>query len=473
MSRVARRFVAAALACVAAPACGLVSHDPELAAFPPDGVNDFGDASPVEVCLGTARVVAPSVAVGLGGALCVPDDAAAAPCSDDTACEGIERCVCGRCIVEACEGSSCEDGRVCRGNRCTTSCAKDGECAAGERCASGGCARACSRDDECLHGERCDPLEEVCSSLLCSDVIPCGAGDRCEPQQVTGDLREPELATVDGAPVGFVELRTPGASRPSVILRARIDSATRWTAEPSTPVLAGAAGEAVGAPAVLVSGSRVDLWFSTSDKSAIGHAVSNDGGRSFMRDPAPALVPADAWENGFVGSPSVAIFGGATLLAFEGGPGAGIGLARVDPDTGALARVGHAPIATPKTVSDATFWRHVTEVRAPYLVPEQTLLRVYFTGRGEEASDALVGKDEVPAPANDSIGLVATRDLETFSPYPAGPVFSRVTNLRAYLGESEAAVELAPEGKPGAAIVFVSADATGKATTGLARAGTF
>jgi hypothetical protein len=99
------------------------------------------------------------------------------------------------------------------------------------------------------------------------------------------------------------------------------------------------------------------------------------------------------------------------------------------------------------------------------------MLRIYFTGRGIEASDSIVQGKRVPAPPNDSIGLVATRDLQHFDVYPAGPVFARVTNLRDFLGESEAAVQIDPNGAAGASIVFVSADASGKLTTGLSFAG--
>jgi hypothetical protein len=86
-----------------------------------------------------------------------------------------------------------------------------------------------------------------------------------------------------------------------------------------------------------------------------------------------------------------------------------------------------------------------------------------------EGGDALVGGVAVPAEANDSIGMAASLDARSFAGYPAGPVLARLTNLRTYLGEREAAVRLPAEG--GAEITFVSADATGQSLTGLARAG--
>jgi hypothetical protein len=458
------------LAALAPASCGLVSDDTAFTPFPPDGVNDFGAALPVEVCVGSARVVTPSSAVGLGGSLCVASGTRGKACSSDATCDGIERCVCGTCIVEACVGSSCEDGRVCRGQRCTDACAHDADCAGGERCSIGGCARPCSRDDECHYGERCDPLDGVCSTSLCSGVVPCGDGQSCRAEQTVSDLREPEVVTIAGQSVGFVQILGPGTPPSSAILRVRIDSDTRWTADPEAPVVTSKPGESVGGPAALASGAHVELFFANGDGSAILRAVSDDGGKSFSRDATPVLVPAEAWEHSWVGSPAVVSFGGAKLLAYEGGPHAGIGLASLD-DGGKATRISKAPVATPASVDDPVFWRNVTEVRAPYLVVADTMLRVYFTGRGVEAGDAIVQGKRVPAPPNDSIGLVATRDLQHFDAYPAGPVFSRVTNLRAFLGESEAAVQIRPGGQPGASIVFVSADASGKNTTGLARAG--
>ena len=72
-----------------------------------------------------------------------------------------------------------------------------------------------------------------------------------------------------------------------------------------------------------------------------------------------------------------------------------------------------------------------------------------------------------PAEVNDSIGMVATTDVAKFDRYPNGPVFAEVANLRAYLGEREAAVQLGPGG---ASIAFVSTDASGSNENGLARA---
>ena len=43
---------------LAGTSCGLLSHDPGSAVVPSDGVGEFGVSAPVELCVGTARVVA-------------------------------------------------------------------------------------------------------------------------------------------------------------------------------------------------------------------------------------------------------------------------------------------------------------------------------------------------------------------------------------------------------------------------------
>ena len=281
-----------------------------------------------------------------------------------------------------------------------------------------------------------------------------------------GELHEPEVVTIEGESVAFVEIRGGGPSPSAAVYRARIDSeGRRWTADPLTPVLAPAGGESLGAPSALVRGGRVELFFATG--GAIARAISADGGRSFTRDAAPALVAASAWEKGFVGSPAAVDRDGATLLFYEGGPRAGVGFARVDASGHAVRAFDHAVI-TAEGVEDPAAWRGVTEVGAPYAVAVGDATRVYFTARGIEGLDASAGDASLPADANDSIGLFSTRDLVHFEAHAGGPVFARVANLRAYLGEREAAVRVPAEGA--AAIVFVATDASGASVSGLARA---
>jgi hypothetical protein len=450
---------------LAIAACGLAPVPAPSPAFPGDGVAGFGDASPIEVCLGQGRVLAPDLASS-ADSLCVAASGQGAPCTDDSTCSGIEQCVCGQCIVEPCDtGADCAEGQVCNDNRCTTGCATDGDCASGETCSAGGCTRPCSHDADCHYGERCDDLFNVCATKLCSASMPCAPGDRCQATTVSAELHEPEIAVIDGEPVAYVELR-PNGPGSGTIYRASVDGPGQWTADPMSPLPGATMGEGQGAPSLLVDGASVEMYFAIGDGKGIGHAVSSDGGHTFTPDAAPVLVPAAGWESGWIGSPSAVRFQGSTLLFYEGGPRAGVGMARVG--SSGATRAGDGPVVTPSLVASPLFWRDVTEVGAPYAVVVGDILRVYFTGRGVEGSDAVHGDAAIPADPNDSIGLVATSDAVTFSPYPTGPVLARITNLRAYLGEREASVRLFAGG--GAEITFVSTDASGTAESGLAAA---
>jgi hypothetical protein len=443
--------------------CGLVSRDPPVSELPGDGVSDFGDSSPIEICLGTARVVPASETLTSAG-VCVPNGSEGLACAGDAACSGIERCICGRCVVEACQGvASCEGGRVCRGRRCTTACSADAECAPDERCISGGCARSCTDHAACHFGERCDPLDGVCASKLCGDAMTCGPSETCELEKRPGEIHEPAIVTGGGEPIAFIEIRTPA----SAIYRARIDTPERWTADPPEPVLTAGAlgGTDVGAPSVLATGSSLAIFVAVDGGARIARATSADRGLHFDPDPSFSFEPVEPWENGRVGSPSAVVFNGATYLFYEGGARAGIGLARID---GASIERSPEPILTPTSIEDPFFWRGITEVGAPHASAAGGLVRLYFTARGAEGGDAMVGGATVPADRNDSIGLATTRDLKTktFELYPAGPVLARVTNLLTYLGEREPTVEIVPEG---VALTFLGTDATGTSTSGLAR----
>jgi hypothetical protein len=458
-----------------ATGCGLLGNEPARA-FPKSGVGDFGPSAPVEVCLGSARVVSSSRA-STASAVCVKHGAEGAACASDASCRGAERCICGRCIVQACDsGTSCGDGQVCRGRRCTTGCSADDACTTGERCVTGGCARPCSSDAACAFGERCDPLDNVCGARLCSDEVPCRAAERCTPIEVVGSLREPELVSIGGESLLFLEIRRPaagGTGEDSAIYRARASTSLRYTIEPAEPVIAAASEGGASAPSALVREGRLELYFTLGEGAGIARAISTDEGRTFRRAPGLVLSPESAWENGWIGSPAAVLRGGEALLFYEGGPRAGIGLARITAG-GEGSRLHEAPVLAPTDVEDPLFWRGVTEVSAPYAVMDREALRLYFTARGAEGGDALVDHARVPADRNDSIGLVTTRDLVGFTRSPTGPVFARSANLRAYLGEREAAVRLGGVSATGlrdAEIVFVAADAAGSAESGLAHAG--
>lgn len=440
--------------------CGLASGEGERAPFPADGVGAFGEASPVEVCRGTTRIVAPALATG-ATALCVSEGQTERACGADGDCEGIERCICGRCVVAPCQGAgSCDGQEVCRGRRCTRACGEDGDCASGERCVSGGCARSCASNGDCHHGEVCDALDEVCTTSLCGGGASCGSGSTCIAVAEVAELGEP--AWLGDEPIAFVELtRGPETS----LLRARIEAPSRWRVDPEEPVFVMPGEARVGAPSVLRRGARLELYAEVGDPARIVRAISTDEGRSFVVDQDPALLAAEPWEEGAVGSPSVFAFGGATYLFYEGGKGRGIGLCQVT--TQGCTRTSPNPVLAPADVEDPVFWRGVTQVRAPHAFLAGEIVRIAFTARGTEGHAAMGPEGALPPDPNDSIGLAATTDLKTFSLYPVGPMYARLVNLRAYLGEREAAVRVLPAG---AEMVFVSADASGEGVTGIYRA---
>ena len=467
-----RRCAAALIVAGALGACGLAPHEPGTAPVRSDGVTDFGDSAPIELCLGATRVVARSS--GNASSVCVREGSTPALCESDAQCQGIEQCICGRCTVRACAGpASCEGGQVCRARRCTAPCASDGECAAGERCVSGGCARSCTNDAACHFGERCDALDDVCVTRTCGPSMGCGLGDACEPQAARGDVREPDVVTVDGEALAFFELRMGVGLNNVAIHRARILAPRRWIIDPIEPVLIlGNSGRA-GAPSIRASrgvatltDGALELYFADGEQR-IGRALSTDGGRRFTPDPEAVLTANEAWEADHLGSPSAFDVGSEVMLAYEGGAGAGIGLARIR--GGVAERVGPGPVVTPATVLDPIFWRGVSAVSAPYALAdfEDGSVRLYFTARGAEGSDALSSDGSLPADINDSIGMVASRDRVTWDRFPTGPVFARVTNLRAYLGEREAAVRITESGPE---IYFVAGDASGDVVNGLGAA---
>jgi Cys-rich repeat protein len=136
-----------AFACIcalAAASCGLLPAPGPAPPIPGDGVAAFGSAAPIQLCLGTANVVPPEASTD-ADAVCVAGGASGATCTGDGDCSGIEACVCGQCIIQACQGATaCGNGLVCRDGRCTPPCSADSDCPSGGQCDTGGCTRGCS-----------------------------------------------------------------------------------------------------------------------------------------------------------------------------------------------------------------------------------------------------------------------------------------------------------------------------------------
>lgn len=220
----------------------------------------------------------------------------------------------------------------------------------------------------------------------------------------------------------------------------------------------------VGAPSVVRRSGSIELYAAVGNPSRIIRATSKDDGLTFVLDVDPILSAKEPWENVSVGSPSVFDFQGTTYLLYEGGDRAGIGLARLT-NTGA-ERSSPNPIVSAQDVEDPIFGRQISHVGAPFAMVDGESVHILFTARGIEGFSATSGETVLPPEANDSIGLTASTDMKTFSFYPAGPLYARIVNLRAYLGEAEATMRSSPWG---AEMVFVSSDASGNAKTGLVR----
>jgi hypothetical protein len=470
MSR-ARTFAPLGLA-AAATACGLLSPDAEPVPAARDPWVGFVEGRPVEVCLSGTRLVSPSVATGGSLSLCVQRGSRARPCADTSSCGAGETCVCGRCVTRACrDKTECHDDEVCQGGRCTARCAADSQCPAGHACNGGGCAKRCASAADCAYGERCSALDEMCIAKTCSETVACSGDDECVPQEQLGELREPHLVILRGAKLAYVEIRTELSStrHGCAIYRAKVTGEGRWDVDPPQPVVAPGPDddECVGAPSAIVRGNGVRLYGARGDGRAIFRAWSSDG-VSFQRDAADVLGPRWGWEGGWVGSPGVADFAGATVMLYEADRGRAVGIARVDEATGAATPVSWI---APSVFLDPVFWRATSRVGSPFPIVRGETLLAYLAVRGVEGSDAVAQSAGVyPADANDSIGLLGTRDLKRWERFATGPVFARRTNLRTYLGEREPA--LLAEGDA-TTMVYVGADATGQAVTGLglARAG--
>lgn len=449
------------LGLVAALLCGCDRAPGDgLEPFPSDGVAGFGKPDLVEVCIGTARAVP-----GGAAAVCVPAAATPRVCAADAQCQGTERCLCGRCIVQACgAGTVCPSGEACRAGRCTTACTTDGECPGGGLCDGGGCTRGCDADGDCHHGEVCG-FSGTCAAEACGPAVSCGAGHACEPLALDGEVREPTFATVAGEDLVFFELRSKSGA---AVYRARIDGPAHLTADPTTPVLAPPPGEArAGAPSAVVHDDRIDLFVAIGDGAALGLAVSDDGGRSFSWTSDHLLVPQETWENGAVGSPAALSRDGATLVFYEGGPGRGIGLAKLD--GASLSRLSATPVLVPADLEDASFWRSVQSISDPFALVSGDIVRVYVTARGIEAGTAVTASGPVPAEPNESIGLFAGKDPAFLDRFPTGPIFATTAGLFGSLGEREPAVRLTAGG---AELYFVATDASGAVPVGLSRAAT-
>ncbi len=448
--------------------CGWLGSDSDPWATVRDTRTAFTDGPGIEVCWSGVRVVAPSQAPGGAMAICISSGRTGASCNTTSACAPGERCVCGRCVTKPCRNATgCGQHEVCQGGRCTAICASNADCSPQEECNTGGCARRCAADADCAYGEQCSGLDRMCIVKLCGATVSCSGTDTCMEQERVADLREPQILDEAGRRVAYLELReTQGATTSCAVYRARVVAERRWEIEPVVPVLASEGDDkgCIGAPSVVAAERGRVMYAARGDGSGIVRATSTDG-IAFSRSDGMVRVPTAPWERGWVGSPGAIRFGGKTVLLYAAARGEAIGRVFVDEQAGDVTKPLERAWLVPGDLEDPMFWRSVRWVGSPFPVERDGTVLVYLGVRGAEGSDAQIAAGgQYAADVNASIGLVTTRDFATWQRFPTGPVFSRRTNLRAYLGEGEPSVVF--DGI-GSWLVYVGADALGAATTGL------
>lgn len=421
--------------------CGLVgpADVPERRAS--DVPGPFIEEGPLLLCLGDRRIDAPG-APGSGGeagslGFCVPSDARAAPCSVDGECGDRERCVCGACRVPVCRtGSDCPRDQDCmgHGHRCQARCVADLDCGAGERCdpTTLGCAPACEADADCEFGEVCSSTRNLCITVTC-DGSGCISGRRCDVQRTTMRVTRPAMvrepveslwATVEG--VGVVRFAAgPGPGYGSETGLAAVEDPVRDPSLWSEP----------GGGLLLVVGAQ--------DGSALVAYTSPDGEDWTRLGPGPFLAAGDGWESGWIGRPSVLGDAGGWLVAYEGGPGAGIGLARLEP-SGEAARISSSPALTPSRAGTEPHWSALEWLGAPFLfmqecTPGWTGVGLVFEARGLERVD-LALEAGAPAEPNASVGYARLGADSTLEADPLNPIFTTMAGLAVTRGESTPAL---------------------------------
>lgn len=470
---VRRALVSVALlaACVVAT-CGFGPQPAGNGIALDDGIAPYRLVGPVSLCVGNARVVSSARLSTQGTGTCVGDAREPFLCGDGVGgCPERETCVCGLCTTVICRDTSeCPTGLSCVASRCTRRCTGDADCLAGDVCDRGGCTRACDSDASCAFGQTCSMRTGLCTVSRCGGGGPaCAGGQRCEPQQVLGDVSEP-FAIASGA-LTVLYYSSIGDDGVSVIYRSESTDGSSFRSNPPEPVLRADDAGGARAPAVdVLADGTVDVFFEAGDAREIRLARASDG-MSFGA-PVPVLQPAASWEDGRVGSPAAVRVDGELLLFYEGGRGGGIGLARGH-DTGQLER-SDAPIVAPADLVDDPLWRGVDRVGRPFVALATSALgerslRLFVTARGAEGSSTVGGGSVTPPPLNESIGVLVAPSAPVGAPivfarWPFNPVFARVAELGGYRAEREpSVVRIGRQHR----MYVVGADVTGLETEGI------
>jgi hypothetical protein len=378
--------------------------------------------------------------------LCLPQNQqSVAGCRSDGDCRSRERCICGLCSVQFCDGpGQCGTSKECNFsavggypvNACGIPCSSLEPCPGDDDvCDHGFCSNKCMADRDCQTGEFCSTSHR-CVARGCKVDNDCVAGvQRCAIQRNPSDLREPAL--LDSPLVMYVELR-PTNSTGEIWRATTTDDGQTWRMDPPQAVLTPDVGERrVSAPSVVRRGGQI-LMFFEKEAGGIGLALSDDG-KAFTR------MPAQVHATGL--SPGAAVLDDGTLLIYYDAGGA-IGLV-----TSADAQTfdDHGPVLTAAQVTDPLLWRFIDRIGQPAAHARndagREIVQLWFTGHGVEVSSSTQSGMPAPPVPNDSIGYAVSTDRGlSFTIYPFNPVFDRVENFVDHDQEFTPAVAPAGDG---------------------------
>jgi hypothetical protein len=244
----------------------------------------------------------------------------------------------------------------------------------------------------------------------------------------------PSLSRVDGGWVLWLHVAEHGTTR-------FVPGPGGWIADPEAVLDARYVDPSVGA-----GEGGLLLVAAAADGSGI-HAFTGRDGRQW--DPVggadePVLVPERPWEGGWIGSPSAAWDPPGWLIAYEGGPGAGVALASLDA-TGAAVRLDPSPAITAAEAGTGPWWEVTGDVGSPELFGQRCGpgayggVAVLFEARGLEWIGVDPGGAGPPL-ANLSVGYARVDRSGGVSVDPRNPFFDTMAGIGATRSENTPAI---------------------------------
>ncbi len=414
---------------------------------PLDVPGPFEEQGPLVLCMGDTRLDAPG-APGVDPAwtvlgLCVPAGAAGSSCAADADCADEQACVCGLCRVPVCRtNADCPSGLDCSGagGVCRRRCVEDADCPDGKLCdpSTLGCTASCVVDADCQFGKLCSQTRSLCVAVTCHEA-GCWAGRACDLQRRVVEYASPSVIEGEAGDVMWLGIEGTGTVR-------FVDQGLAgFRALPATPVLGGELSDAQVAP----DGDGLFLVAGRPDGSGIFALSSRDGiSWDDVGDGEALFAPELEWERGWVGRPSALRDEGGWLVAYEGGPGAGVGLVFA-PDGGPASRLGTEPVLVPATAGSGPWWAGIEEVGSPRLFVQDcaggwTGVALLFSGVGLEWIGVDVGSPD-PLLVNSSVGY-ARLDGADLCVDPANPVFTTMAGIAVTRDERAAFPVCGPTG---------------------------